>query len=107
MVFGADTADRGGARPHAPDGKGALLPAYSDDARLWDPAGGAVSLAALAPYNIFCAGHSTLPDGRLLVTGGHIANSVGLPNAWICDPFTNKWTRVPDMNAGRWYQPRT
>jgi hypothetical protein len=89
-----------------PTGK-VLFHAYSDDARLWDPATGAVSLASLVGYNIFCAGHSALPDGRLLVTGGHIANDVGLPNAAIYDPFTNTWTRVQDMNAGRWYPTNT
>src|SRR5262245_35932304 len=85
-----------------PTGK-VLFWAYSDDARFWDPATGAITLAQLAGFNTFCAGHSTLPDGRLLVTGGHIANEVGLPRAAVFDPFTNLWSDVPDMNAGRWY----
>ncbi len=56
-----------------------------------------------AGYNIFCSGHSFLPDGRLFVAGGHIVNNNGLPNASIYDPAANTWTRVADMNAGRWY----
>ncbi|HZV99039.1 MAG TPA: galactose oxidase-like domain-containing protein, partial [Methylophilaceae bacterium] len=42
-------------------------------------------------------------DGRLFVAGGHIQNSVGLPDATIYNPFTNTWSRQPQMNQGRWY----
>lgn len=73
--------------------------------RLWDPRD------ELAPpqmlhregYDIFCSGHAFLPDGRLLVAGGHIADSVGSPNASLYDAVTNTWTETPVMNAGRWY----
>ena len=58
-------------------------------------------------YDLFCAGHSFLADGRLFVAGGHIQNGVGLPNATTYDPFTNLWTSVPNMNAGRWYPTAT
>ena len=62
-------------------------------------------LATLARpgYDVFCAGHSFLADGRLFVAGGHIQNGVGLANASIYNPFVDVWTRLPDMNAGRWY----
>ena len=55
------------------------------------------------PDNIFCAGHSLLPDGRLLVVGGHISNFVGIPDANIFDPATSRWTQVMSMVFGRWY----
>jgi hypothetical protein len=54
--------------------------------------------------NLFCSGHSFLPDGRLLVTGGHHgADGIGEPHTNIFDPATNTWSRGPDMNLGRWY----
>jgi Domain of unknown function (DUF1929)/Glyoxal oxidase N-terminus len=56
--------------------------------------------------NLFCSGHSFLPDGRLLVTGGHghpSKNGVGVPDTNIFDYRTNAWTRGPNMNKGRWY----
>ncbi len=71
--------------------------------RLWDPATNAVSSLPYAGYNIFCSGHSFLADGQLLVTGGHIESHVGLEDASLYDAFNNRWTRLPDMNDGRWY----
>jgi hypothetical protein len=56
-----------------------------------------------AADNIFCAGHCLLPDGRVLVVGGHIANFVGIPDANIFNPFTSSWTQIPSMSYGRWY----
>lgn len=75
--------------------------------RTWDPATGQTSTLASTGYDLFCAGHSFLADGRLFLTGGHIANFVGLPNAGTYDAATNTWTRLPDMNAGRWYPTNT
>jgi len=89
-----------------PTGK-VLFWGYSDEAWLWDPATADLTPAARAGYNTFCAGHSFLPDGRLLVTGGHISNSVGLSNAATYDPASNSWVRLPNMNAGRWYPTNT
>jgi len=74
-----------------------------DPPGLWDPATGGLSRLPLPGYNIFCAGHSFLADGRLLITGGHIESHVGLEDASLWDPFHSTWTRLPDMNDGRWY----
>ena len=41
------------------------------DVELWNPATGLFTLLSLAHCNVFCSGHSFLPDGRLLVAGGH------------------------------------
>jgi galactose oxidase len=89
-----------------PTGKVLFYP-YTDDPRLWDPVTGAFSSAASAGYNIFCTGHAFLADGRLLLTGGHIANNVGEPKATIYNPFNNTWTPLPNMNSGRWYPTNT
>ena len=78
-----------------------------NDTRSWDPVTGNVTALAQPGYNTFCTGHAYRADGGLLVTGGHIANNVGLPNASIYDPFANTWLRVADMNAGRWYPTAT
>ncbi len=80
---------------------------YTDAARLWNPATGGFTLAGKAGYNIFCSGLSALADGRLLVTGGHVANAVGFPYASIYDSTKDAWTRVANMNAGRWYPTNT
>lgn len=71
---------------------------------LWDPATNGFT-QIFNPYtHMFCSGHSFLPDGRLLVTGGHhFENGVGEPHTNIFDPNTNTWSRASDMNAGRWY----
>ncbi|MBZ4421232.1 galactose oxidase-like domain-containing protein [Myxococcus sp. RHSTA-1-4] len=79
----------------------------SEPPLVWDPVTGAVETAPVPDYNIFCAGHSFLADGRLLVTGGHVASHVGLPHISIYDFATNAWSRAPDMNDNRWYPTNT
>lgn len=93
-----------------PTGKVMFFPGWDgsgDDPRLWNPATDKIEELPKVGYDIFCSGHSFLADGRLLVTGGHIDNDVGLAYASIYDPFKNSWTRLPDMNAGRWYPTNT
>src|SRR5712691_4563239 len=77
--------------------------ANADYPQLWDPTTGTTTSGAQAGYNIFCSSFSFLPDGRLFLAGGHISDNVGLNYASVYDPFANTWTRVADMNAGRWY----
>ena len=74
--------------------------------QVWDPATGQYT-AVPSPVLVFCAGHDFLPDGRLLVAGGHITDLHGLPSTNIFDPATNTWTAMPDMAAGRWYPTNT
>jgi len=79
----------------------------SADITVWDPQTNSFTnsnVPARAPTNnIFCTGHSFLPDGKLLVTGGHIHSGVGLAYTNIYDFATNTWAQGEDMNAGRWY----
>ena len=88
-----------------PTGKLLFWSYYSESMhpQIWDPATGSTVPAATATYLLFCAGHNFLPDGTLLVTGGHQADYVGLANASLYNPFTNSWKALPNMNAGRWY----
>jgi len=53
--------------------------------------------------NLFCSGHTFLPDGRLLVAGGHLGDSQGVNQATIYDPTNNAWAPIDPMNRGRWY----
>ena len=93
-----------------PTGKVMIWPGdgiSGNDPRVWDPATATTSFLAKPGYDLFCTGHSFLADGRLLVTGGHIQNGVGLPNSSIYNPFTDTWAQMPNMNAGRWYPTNT
>jgi hypothetical protein len=56
---------------------------------------------------MFCGGHAFLPDGRLLVTGGHITGERGLPDANVFDPTSRAWTRITSMAYARWYPTTT
>ena len=56
--------------------------------------------------NLFCSGHAFLPDGRLLVMGGHEgANGEGSVDANIFDyrQGVGSWSKSADMASGRWY----
>jgi galactose oxidase len=58
-------------------------------------------------YNLFCSSHAFLPDGRLLVAGGHISDGHGVPHASVYDPMSNMWSPTADMSGGRWYPTAT
>ena len=77
---------------------------------LWNPANGNTTPTPpptlndnTTNANLFCSGHAFLPDGRLLVAGGHLADSHGLNQAVIYDPAANTWTPTSTMDDGRWY----
>ena len=79
---------------------------FEGDPQVWDPATGSFT-GIPAPSLLFCAGHDFLPDGRLLVAGGHLDNDHGLPNTNVFDPTTNSWQVGPPMARGRWYPTNT
>jgi galactose oxidase len=77
---------------------------------LWNPANGDMTQTprptlsdGTTNANLFCSGHAYLPDGRLLVGGGHLADGHGLNQATVYDPAANTWTPTSVMNNGRWY----
>jgi galactose oxidase len=74
--------------------------------QVWDPATGAFT-AVPSPALLYCSGHDFLPDGRLLVAGGHISDDHGLPDANLFDPATRSWQVGPRMARGRWYPTNT
>src|SRR5262249_55303596 len=80
---------------------------------LWDPSKpiGAPDRYVNVPNpntNLFCAGHSLLPDGRVMVIGGHDKNAggngdLGVVDVNVFDPVSQRWAQVADMNVERWY----
>lgn len=79
----------------------------SDAERVWDPVTGGVTLVPNPYYNLFCAGHTQLADGRILVAGGHDPSTIGAANANIFDPATLSWSALPNMAYRRWYPTTT
>ena len=75
--------------------------------RLWDPAAGTPEATArMVPADtmLFCAGHSLMADGKLMVSGGHKLDDRGLNITNIFDPATESWSHgLPKMAKGRWY----
>jgi plastocyanin len=57
------------------------------------------------PYDVFCAGQTTLADGKVLISGGteQYDPFIGLRSAWLFDPIIEEWIRVGSMARGRWY----
>ena len=60
--------------------------------------------------DLWCGGHTFLPDGKLMFAGGTSYYPPrpdpfygGLKEAYLFDPFTETWERLPEMQAGRWY----
>src|SRR6266566_3146290 len=75
--------------------------------QLWNPSTNTNTAATQPEANPFCSGHVLLPDGQLFIAGGHLDTWVGLPNAYTYNPLNDTWTRLPDMNNGRWYPTST
>jgi hypothetical protein len=93
-----------------PNGNVLFWPSFDNgnNPTLWDPVANTFSAAPKAAYNIFCSGHSFLPDGTLLVTGGHNgASGFGFPYASIYNASSNSWAQIPNMQDARWYPTNT
>ncbi len=92
-----------------PDGRVFFVSYYNESLspNIWDPATNSFSPTASSPYALFCAGHTSMADGRVFIAGGHIADYTGYAHAIIYDPFKNTMTQVADMNEGRWYPSTT
>ncbi len=68
-------------------------------AAVWTPSTGQFQVVNHPSHDMFCGALVHLPDGRVMVAGGR-NNTV---RASVFDWRTNAWTRLPDMNGGRWY----
>jgi Bacterial Ig-like domain (group 3) len=79
---------------------GAATPAAA--AEIYDPGTG--QWASAGSLNIARAGYgqpSVLPDGRVLVATGDVADSVETNTAEIYDPSTNAWSFTGSLSQGR------
>lgn len=75
---------------------------------LWDPANPGAFSSIAEPADLFCSGLAFLPDGRLLVAGGHSGtDNQGIRSTSIFNYSTSSWTTGPDMANGRWYPTNT
>jgi hypothetical protein len=76
---------------------------------VWDPKTKGImrtpqpALADGTKVNLFCSGHTFLPDGKLLVIGGHLEDEKGVNQVAIYDWEHNTWAPTALMNHGRWY----
>lgn len=81
-------------------------PAIQTYVRIWDPATNVLTTITNNDVDLFCSGHSILPDGRVLITSGTVFQGGvydGTATTVIFDSTTNSWTNGPAMNNGRWY----
>jgi hypothetical protein len=71
---------------------------------VWDPATNQLTSQTMDRI-VWCGGHTFLPDGRVLATGGATSPgaATGPPHAYIFDPVSQSWTRTLDMVRGRYY----
>ncbi|MEO7987627.1 MAG: hypothetical protein ABI766_13935, partial [Gemmatimonadales bacterium] len=88
-----------------PDGR-VLSVGSAGTPQVWNPATGAFN-SVPTPARLFCAGHTMLADGRVLVAGGHISNNHGLPDITYFSATTTSWTSGTPMARGRWYPTAT
>ncbi|HYF38268.1 MAG TPA: hypothetical protein VD930_01180, partial [Gemmatimonadales bacterium] len=88
-----------------PDGR-VLSWGRTGNPQLYQPADGSFTEAPVETQ-VFCAGHTFLPDGRLLVSGGHLDDKLGLRDANIFGSAGQSWLTVPPMSFARWYPTST
>jgi hypothetical protein len=95
--------------PLADNGVGVLVWGHRGEPHLWDLANPVPTFTTIGePVELFCAGHTFLPDGSLLVAGGHDevkGDGHGIPNAYR---FVNGgWVTESPMSFARWYPTAT
>lgn len=57
--------------------------------------------------DLFCAGHTLLPNGNALVIGGDDDPEFGIKDAYEFSWSSLNWTRRADMDKARWYPTAT
>jgi Galactose oxidase-like, Early set domain len=93
---------------------GAQFAAGTFRAEVWDPTTGTFTPLDV-PEDMWCGGHVTLRDGRVLIMGGTKSypnpatgkNFTGLKSSFIFDPDTNQFTKINDVQTGHWYPTLT
>ena len=106
LFWGRDfVRDGNGNIVETPNGEAKQMTGRSE-AFVWDSATNTSQRVDNMTANLFCAGHSFLPDGRLFVSGGHAHadfDALGETQTNIFDYRDNSWVRGTDMAQGRWY----
>lgn len=77
-----------------------------DYATLYDPATKTSTPLGALPGDIFCAGHSVLSDGTVLIAGGHIIDGWGITDSYIYNPYdgpNGTFYQKGHMAEARWY----
>lgn len=88
--------------------------AGSFKAAVWDPVANTFTNLTV-PDDMFCSGHVTLADGRVMIAGGTAnfpgtngaINFQGAKYTYVFDPATMKFTRISDMADAHWYPTLT
>jgi hypothetical protein len=88
-----------------PTGKVLLWDDHTTSAgvQLWDPATGLLQSDPYNAANLFCAGHISLTNGKILVAGGHVTAYVGINDSTLFDAATEQWSAGAPMTQARWY----
>lgn len=86
--------------PNGPRGSKPYTVAY-----IWDPTSNSLTSVDNTTDDVFCSGHAFLPNGQLLIAGGHYASdNNGTRTTYLFDSSSNKWTLSNLLMAnGRWY----
>jgi len=74
----------------------------------WDPATRrTTTLPTSSGRDFYCAGHSLLPDGRVLFSSGQVQETYpakdGVRDTDVFDPASNTWKSGPLLSEARWY----
>lgn len=73
---------------------------------IWDPATGSSERYDVnTGFNLFCAGHAAMSDGKQFIAGGNLNRYLdGLNALHIFDPSNSSWNYTGTMRqGGRWY----
>ena len=76
---------------------------------VWDPRAETIVVTQSLPWDMFCNGMVTLPDGRVFVNGGNLQYDPfhGHRKNAAFDPATGLFTDLENMAHGRWYPTTT
>jgi len=106
LFWGRDfVTDASGNIVPTPNGEAKQVTGKSE-AYVWNPTTGVLKRVANSTTNLFCSGHSFLPNGSLFVAGGHAHadyDAVGEKQTNIFNYRDDTWTNGPNMAQGRWY----
>jgi hypothetical protein len=80
---------------------------HGSDTWTWSSTtGGSAQVHTFLRRDVFCSGHSVLPDGRAFVTGGTMWGThrfAGAHETSFFNPITSSWSSGPTMAFARWY----